>query len=157
MKKTLILLSIIASSVAYSAVSSVLDVNATLIKPLSIDASTKDLQGSIPVAGGQVNLSTVDLLLTGVLSSKVKITAPKDVTLYNLAAKGTDTPEIILQSKFSSGTIVTTGTTLETALALNAAGELTTTYSLEGTVTPVKITGAKVNFVGNTDITVAYN
>ena len=44
-------------------------------------------------------------------------------------------------------------------LTLDAAGEVTTTYNLEGTVkTGIKVGASnKAEFVGNTDITVAYN
>lgn len=154
MKKLLILLSIITASAAYSAVSTTLDVSATLIKPLTLEASTKELQGSITTAGGTVALSTVDLLVTGMLSSKVKVLAPKDVTLYEIGG----TQDIVLQSKFSSAS-TTTGTILQTDLVLDASGEMTTTYNLEGLVAKGIKVGAtnKAEFVGNTDITVAYN
>lgn len=154
MKKLLILLSMVTASGAYSAVSTTLDVNATLIKPLTLESSAKELQGSITTAGGAVALSTVDLLVTGMLSADVNVIAPKDVTLYEVGG----TQDIVLQSKFSS-TATTTGTTLQTKLTLDAAGEVTTTYNLEGTVkTGIKVGASnKAEFVGNTDIIVAYN
>lgn len=154
MKKLLILLSMVTASGAYSAVSTTLDVNATLIKPLTLESSAKELQGSITTAGGAVALSTVDLLVTGMLSADVNVIAPKDVTLYEVGG----TQDIVLQSKFSS-TATTTGTTLQTKLTLDASGEVTTTYNLEGTVkTGIKVGASnKAEFVGNTDITVAYN
>lgn len=153
MKKLLILLSIITVSTAYSAVSTTLDVSATLIKPLTLEASTKELQGSTTTAGGPVVLSTVDLLVTGMLSANVKVMAPRDVTLYEVGG----TQDIVLQSNFSSPS-TTIGTTLQTALKLDAAGEVTTKYNLEGNVVKTTVGASnKAEYVGNADITVAYN
>lgn len=158
MKKILILLSIVVATSTYSAISTRLDVNATLIRPLAIETSSNDLQGSMSVSGGTVSLSTVDLTVTGLLNSDVKITAPKDVTLYNPNPTGTDTREIILQSVFTrAGSTSTTGTQTIAALRLDAQGEGSVTYSLTGTVPAISITGNTVDFVGNADVTVAYN
>lgn len=156
MKKLLILLSIVTASAAYSVVSTNLDVNATLIMPLTLETSAKELVGSMTIMGGKkVTLSSVDLLVTGESGRNVRVVAPKDVTL-----KGTkgETQTIILASKFTTPEI-SAGTETATELTLDpATGEAKTTYTLEGDNVQGNFSGiTKSDFVGDINITVAYN
>lgn len=152
--KKLLLLSLITAATSYSVVSTKLDVNATLIKPLTITANTNSLFGSISKAGGKVTLSTVDLSVEGSSAAKVKVTAPKDIT-FTEKTPGKQT--VVLQSKFST-TSTTVGTNLETDLVLSATGQIATTYHIEGNVpASITTTAGKTEFEATTDITVAYN
>ena len=154
MKKLLILLSIVTASVAYSDVSTTLDVNATLVKPLTLETSAKDLVGSVAIIGGDPRFSTVDLLVTGESGKNVIVRAPKDITLTG--TKG-ETQKIVLASKFSTPEI-STGTETTTELTIDSiSGKAKTTYTLTGTVSENFNGITKSDFVGNINITVAYN
>lgn len=154
MKKLLILLSIVTASAAYSDVSTTLDVNATLVKPLTLETSAKDLVGSVSIYGGDPRFSTVDLLVTGESGKNVIVRAPKDVTLKGTAM---EPQEIVLASKFSTPEI-STGTETATELTIDSiTGKAKTTYTLTGVVGG-KFDGIKkADFVGNINISVAYN
>ena len=152
MKKLLILLSVITASTAYSVVSTKLDVNATLVKPLTITANANSLYGSISKAGGKVVLSKVDLKVTGDTGAKVKVTALKDIVFIQKVGGQT----VTLSSKFSTPS-TTVGTKLETDLVLTA-GEIDTIYHIEGDVpATITVAGGKAEFEADTDISVAYN
>lgn len=153
MKKLLILLSAITATTAYSVVTAKLDVNATLVKPLSIEANAKTLFGSVSKAGGKAVLSKVDLLVSGNPSAKVKISAPKDVEFVE---KAPGTLKVKLQSKFSTAS-TSVGTKLETDLSLDALGEVETVYHIEGMVAAMPTVKDKAELEADVDITVAYN
>lgn len=153
MKKLLVLLSVITASTAYSVVSTKLDVNATLVKPLSIVADAKYLYGSISNAGGKVVLSKVGLTVTGDTGANVRITALKDITFTQKAGGQT----VTLMSKFSTES-KTVGKEVVTDLKLSSLGEVETTYNIEGDVpATITTTGGKAEFEADTDISVAYN
>lgn len=156
MKKLLILLSLIVSVASYSTVTLQLDVNATLVEPLSLETNTNNLVGTA-VVGKAVNMSEVNLIARGTQGREVKIVAPAKVTLQDRTVGSTQ--RIELDSKFGTPENIV-GTTLETEVQIDATtGEGLTTYSLEGTV-PSTITlpaNGQADFVGNADITVAYN
>lgn len=153
MKKLLMLLTIVAATSYSSEV--ILDVNANLVKPLSIEANTKRLEGQVTNAGGYIKFSVVDLLVTGESGRDVKIVAPKDITLHD----ATNNQDVVLQSKFENKNFITAGTNIELGLSLNQIGEASATYFIDGNVVSGLILNAnhKAIFEGDADITVAYN
>lgn len=155
MKKLLLILSLLTTSlVSYSAVSTVITVDAKLTNPLELKTNTSTMMGSVNATGGTVKLSEIELTAIGVVGEAVQIKAPKDIVLKE---KGTSL-EVKLQSDFSTGTSFT-GTDAYTDITLSATGTGKSIYTMSGLVPAVTLANGQANakLEGTVNLEAKYN
>lgn len=155
MKKVFLILSLLATSlVSYSAVSTVISVDAKLTNPLELKTNTSTMMGSVNATGGTVKLSEVELTAMGVGGEAIQIKAPKDIVLKEA---GTSL-EVTLQSDFSTGTTVS-GTDAYTDVVLNGTGTGKSVYTMSGLVPALTLANGQANaqLEGTINLEAKYN